>query len=405
MANIMLETNDALADEFSPMPSFSIIDRLEYRGQIDAHGVKNSSDGSSWDINLIRLGPTGDLTVHFDASNSSDGDATDGTNGIKTYIWKVFLDNPWDQPGTAPQGGKTTEISSMVSHSFTHRFQNITVDPNTGFEGSLIRVELTVVDQADKPSLQSDKYKMYFVVVGEGYGDEEPVVDFTNPAPSSSQTEDTLYVNGSIVSGAENGDVMIEVALAYDTLNLLPSQKFPLKTAGAYDSTVQLADGQTFSLTLDIADLYGENGTTQIIHIKITEGDGSRWTIYKDIEVNLVPKETGPGDVDCETDPSAEGCDSSTSGDGSEGGMSSVLLFGGIAAFVLILVIVVTLLLVRGRGGDSGDADSGAFGGDVAQMDPVEAYVQQLVAQGYPEETARAYAQQYYAQAAQQQQQ
>ena len=85
--------------------------------------------------------------------------------------------------------------------------------------------------------------------------------------------------------------------------------------------------------------------------------------------------------------------------------MSSVLLFGGIAAFVLILVIVVTLLLVRGRGGDSGDADSGAFGGDVAQMDPVEAYVQQLVAQGYPEETARAYAQQYYAQAAQQQQQ
>jgi len=31
--------------------------------------------------------------------------------------------------------------------------------------------------------------------------------------------------------------------------------------------------------------------------------------------------------------------------------------------------------------------------------------VQQLVAQGYPEDTARAYAQQYYAQAAQQQQQ
>ena len=36
---------------------------------------------------------------------------------------------------------------------------------------------------------------------------------------------------------------------------------------------------------------------------------------------------------------------------------------------------------------------------------PIEAYVQQLVAQGYPEDTARAYAQQYYAQAAQQQQQ
>jgi hypothetical protein len=404
MANIMLETNDALADEFSPMPSFSIIDRLEYRGQIDAHGVKNSSDGNSWDINLIRLGPTGDLTVHFDASNSSDGDATDGTNGIKTYIWKVFLDNPWDQPGTAPQSGKTTEVSSMVSHMFTHRFQNITVDPNTGFEGSLIRVELTVVDQADKPSLQSDKYKMYFVVVGEGYGDDEPVVDFTSPAPASSQTEDTLYVNGSIVSGSENNDVMIEVALAEATLDLLPSQKFPLKTAGAYDSTVQLADGAEFSLALDIADLYDANGSTQTIWIKITEGDGSRWTIYKTIDVNLVPRESGPDGVDCEANPDAEGCDSSASGD-SESGMSSGLLYGGIAALVLLLVIVVTLLLVRGRSGDSSAADAaGAVGGDVAEMDPVEAYVQQLVAQGYPEETARAYAQQYYAQAAQQQQ-
>ena len=212
-------------------------------------------------------------------------------------------------------------------------------------------------------------------------------------------------MNGSIVSGAENGDVMIEVALADGTLDLLPSQKFPLKTAGAYDSTVQLADGETFTLTLDIADLYSENGTTQTIYIKITEGDGSRWTITKSIDVNLVPRETGPGDVDCEADPDAEGCDSSTSGEDSDSGMSSMLLFGGIAAFVLILVIVVTLLLVRGRGGDTGAADAGAFGGDVAQMDPVEAYVQQLVAQGYPEETARAYAQQYYAQAAQQQQQ
>jgi hypothetical protein len=107
--------------------------------------------------------------------------------------------------------------------------------------------------------------------------------------------------------------------------------------------------------------------------------------------------------VDCDADPDAEGCDSSASGD-SESGLSSGLLYAGIAAFVLLLVIVVTLLLVRGRGGDS-TTDAGTFGGDVAEMDPVEAYVQQLVAQGYPEETARAYAQQYYAQAAQQQQQ
>ena len=89
---------------------------------------------------------------------------------------------------------------------------------------------------------------------------------------------------------------------------------------------------------------------------------------------------------------------------GDDGGMSSVVLIAGIGAFVLVIVILLTMVLVRGRGGDSTIADAGAFGGEVAQMDPVEAYVQQLVAQGYPEETARAYAQQYYAQASQQQQ-
>jgi hypothetical protein len=199
---------------------------------------------------------------------------------------------------------------------------------------------------------------------------------------------------------------MIEVALQEDTLDLLPSQKFPKKTAGEYDSTVQLADGAEFSLTLDIADLYNENGSTQTIWIKITEGDGSRWTIYKTIDVNLVPRESGTDGVDCEANPDAEGCDSTSSGGSSEGGVSSALLFGGIAAFVLLLVIIMTLLLVRGRGGGtSTEGEAGWTGGDVADMDPIEAYVQQLVAQGYPEETARAYAQQYYAQAAQQQQQ
>ena len=398
IAHIMLETNDAEADEYPPIPEFTIIDRLAYRDQIEHHGLKNTSDGNSWDIYLIRLGPTGDLTLHFDASNSSDGDATedDPTNGIKTYVWKVFLDNPYDQPGTAPPNGKETISQSSLDdgHKFTHRFQNVTVDPDTGFEGSLIRVELTVEDQAGTPSLQADKFKMYFVVVGEGYGDEEPVVDFTNPAPGSSQTDDRLYVNGSLTSGSENGDVMIEVALDYDTLNLLPSQKFPKKTAGEYNSTVSLENGAEFSLSLDIADLYDANGSTQIIHIKITEGDGSRWTIYKTIDINLVPKES-------DSDSTGENPEPETSGD--DGGLGAGLLYAGIAAFVLLLIVVVTLLVVRGRGGDSSAVDSGAFGGEVAEMDPVEAYVQQLVAQGYPEETARAYAQQYYAQAAQQQ--
>ena len=397
VAHITLETNDNKADEFNPMPEYSIIDRLEYRGQIEPNGLRNTSDGKSWPIHLVRLSQTGDLNVHFDASNSSDADETDpNENGIKTYIWTVYLDTPFNAPGGAPANGKETMVSSMVSHTFTHRFENITVDPSTGFAAPNIRIELKVIDHADVPSLQNETYKMYFTVVGEGYGDAEPEVEFTSPTQGSSQTSDTLYVNGSVLSGSENEDVKVEVALTQDTLEASASEKYALRLQGEYDASTPLGDSESFSLELDIGDLYDANGTPLTVWIKIVEGDGDRWTIYKQIDVNLVPREAGGGEVDCDEDPDAEGCSSTTSEGESEGGMSSLILFGGIGAFVLLIVILLTMFLVRGRSGDSTGVDS--FGGEVAQMDPVEAYVQQLVAQGYPEETARAYAQQYYAQ-------
>ena len=57
------------------------------------------------------------------------------------------------------------------------------------------------------------------------------------------------------------------------------------------------------------------------------------------------------------------------------------------------------------RGGDDEDQFNVAGAGAMpAQMDPMEAYVQQLIAQGYPEETARAYAAQYASHFQQQQQ-
>jgi len=55
------------------------------------------------------------------------------------------------------------------------------------------------------------------------------------------------------------------------------------------------------------------------------------------------------------------------------------------------------MMFMRGRRGDSGKDSVETFGG-VEQMDPVEAYVQQLVAQGYDEQMARQYANQYYSQ-------
>ncbi|MEE2747881.1 MAG: hypothetical protein VX473_05380, partial [Candidatus Thermoplasmatota archaeon] len=136
--------------------------------------------------------------------------------------------------------------------------------------------------------------------------------------------------------------------------------------------------------------------------------DGSRWTIYQSVDVNLVPKGGPDENPDCEDDPDAEGCKSGSGGSSSGSGdndESNAMMYVAIAggALLLLIVIIVTLILFRGRV-ESDAIDTGTFGGDDDEMDPFEAYVQKLFAQVYPEETARAYAQQYYAQAAQQQQ-
>ena len=88
--------------------------------------------------------------------------------------------------------------------------------------------------------------------------------------------------------------------------------------------------------------------------------------------------------------------DATPSGDGTEGGsegLDSTMLIA--AGGLLLLIIVGTLMFMR-RGGEKEDAFGdmgGAFGTDA--LDPTEQYVQQLIAQGYPEETARAFAAQY----------
>ena len=85
-----------------------------------------------------------------------------------------------------------------------------------------------------------------------------------------------------------------------------------------------------------------------------------------------------------------------TSDEGGDGAQSSTnVMFIGIGALAIVLIVILTLLFLRKSGSEGMDGDykdfnlAGAF-----QQDPVEQYVQQLIAQGYPEETARSYAQQ-----------
>ncbi len=213
---------------------------------------------------------------------------------------------------------------------------------------------------------------------GVDFGDDEPIVQFTNPGSNDNQNADLVTITGTLISGAENGDVIIEVALTEAVLDYTPTQKITQKSIGKYNVTELLSDNQQFTMTLDISDLYQETGVAAKIYVKIKEGDGERHTLYQEIGITLVPHLPEPEPTD-------------------EGDGMSILLLGGIGVFVLLLVVVVTMM-IRGRGDEDSDEDTVEQFGGVEEMDPVEAYVQQMVASGYDEQTARTYAKQYYAQ-------
>ncbi len=73
-----------------------------------------------------------------------------------------------------------------------------------------------------------------------------------------------------------------------------------------------------------------------------------------------------------------------------------MIMFAVIGIIAVIAIVGVTMVL-RGRGKDDDVGDTVEQFGGVEQMDPVEAYVQQMVGQGYDEATAREYAEKYYA--------
>jgi hypothetical protein len=168
----------------------------------------------------------------------------------------------------------------------------------------------------------------------------------------------------------------------------------------------------------------------------VSEGDDGNWAIYKYVTINLaacngallsddavnagVEWIWNPATKECEL---PEGWEVETDSEGNIIGIKEVtedkqsgkgdgffadnmlLVVGGGLGLVIIILLSV---LVLGKGGDDEDtfgAEAGGHMGVAVEMDPMEAYVQQLIAQGYPEDTARAYAAQYASHFQQQQQQ
>jgi hypothetical protein len=92
--------------------------------------------------------------------------------------------------------------------------------------------------------------------------------------------------------------------------------------------------------------------------------------------------------------------ETTTDGEDSTSGMDTTLI--GAIAGVILVILLITVFVMRGGSSDEAEKFDAFASAGMYEADPVEQYVQQLVAQGYPEETARQFAQQYMGGQAQQ---
>ena len=316
----------------------------------------------------VRLSDTGTTDLKFSAANSSDI----GT-GIMTYTWTISGDGNQDHIVQLP--------SSQVDWHYT--FRNLTPNQNP------IMIELEVTDMRGQDS--SPTFRIFFEVVGEQFGDDEPQVEMdsinTADGESFSALEaDIVNITGTVTDNDISNECDVTVEAVLDDISILdasPAVKTTNHELGRYDIQTNLCDGDTYTLSLNISHLHSDyDGSAGMIHVRVTEGS---YQVSEQIQLYTVAR--------CVANP--ESCEED-SGNKASGSISGVAL-AGVGATLLIAILAITLFVVRGRR-NAPEGDSVESFGGVEEMDPVEAYVQQLVAQGYDEQMARQYATQYYAQ-------
>jgi len=269
-------------DVDNPIANVTVEEHTLYPDSLEDHGTKESG-GMNWSVYLVKLSSVGDVKVKFNACGSYDPSPS---SGIKNYTWTVFQDYPWNNPSNDYDGHTFVRTESMGC-DWTYTFLNQTVDPS-GFAENPIRIDLEVFDNAGH---DSDKFKLYIVVVPEDFGDDQPVWEINTPLDGSIQNGDYVWVNGTVISGSENGDVAIEAALEYSILHETIDEKVKQLRDGKFADVRNLGDGYEFNLKLKIEDIYTENGPNpQIIYLKVVEGDGATWTLYQQITIYLVPR-------------------------------------------------------------------------------------------------------------------
>ena len=268
-------------DEYTPYANITMGSNQAIAANIAHSGTKNVA-GQDWDVYRFTLDSTGQLNVQFDGSNSYDPDATSG-NGIDTYEWNIFFDKPYDDNSFSLEGHTFSEPASS-NGLFSYSFQNVTVSED-GTQEQEIRMELRVYDAAGK---FSEKFRMYFVVLPEGSTDQPPEFQFDMSANMTSTDQDFFYINGTLVSGSETGQVSVEGAFSMDDFDKNALEKYTLVVDGLFVRSSQLSDADTFSMQLAIDGLYTNLSETVYVYIKTYEGDNQRWVTYHWFEITLL---------------------------------------------------------------------------------------------------------------------
>ena len=378
ITNISIYTNDINADSTPPVAHVEIIQDSVFQELVEFVGYQQTptgkvDDDGNWIMidspkYRVRLSDTGTTDLKFSAANSSDI----GT-GIMTYTWTISGDGNQDHIVQLP--------SSQVDWHYT--FRNLTPNQNP------IMIELEVTDMRGQDS--SPTFRIFFEVVGEQFGDDEPQVEMdsinTADGESFSALEaDIVNITGTVTDNDISNECDVTVEAVLDDISILdasPAVKTTNHELGRYDIQTNLCDGDTYTLSLNISHLHSDyDGSAGMIHVRVTEGS---YQVSEQIQLYTVAR--------CVANP--ESCEED-SGNKASGSISGVAL-AGVGATLLIAILAITLFVVRGRR-NAPEGDSVESFGGVEEMDPVEAYVQQLVAQGYDEQMARQYATQYYAQ-------
>ena len=255
----------ARSDGEDPVANATVLDGEDW---VEHIGTKTVA-GQEWDRYQITLNEAdGESLVEFDASASNDPGTSGGANGIMAFEWKVLFDAPFGDDSFNLDGHVYNE-SANSQGTWIYAFQNITVSED-GTQQNEIRIELRVYDSEGNAS---EKFRFYFVVVPEDFGDDEPVIQFDAFEDNgTSLSSDTYTVSGHVLSGSENGDVYVEVAFHEENFSASAVEKYEMSLEGVWAKSNALGNTDAFELDLSLTGLYSNQSETIQIYFKSYEG-------------------------------------------------------------------------------------------------------------------------------------